>query len=45
MNIATHQAEEKENENKNAGKKRGRGKKKRQATDFKETECCPSTAI
>ena len=38
MNVAAHQ------ENKNTGKKASR-EKKRQTTDFRETECCPSVVV
>ena len=40
INAVAHQ---KTNENKNTRKKEG--EQKRQATDFKETECCPSAVI
>ena len=45
MNVTAHQQKE-ENEETKKGKRGAREKKTRkQATDFKETVCCPSAVV
>ena len=43
MNVAAHQEKEKSEETK-TGKRKAR-EEKRQATDFKESACCPSAVF
>ena len=45
MNVTAHQEKKKNNETKMGKKKAGEKRKRKQATDFKETLCCPSAVV
>ena len=45
MNVTPHQEKEKNEETKKGKRRAGEKRKKKQATDFKDTVCCPSAVV
>ena len=45
MNVTAHQEKKKNEETKKGKSRAGEKRKRKQATEFKEAVCCPSTVI
>ena len=45
MNVTAHQEKKKKKETKTGKRRAGEKRKTKEATDFKETVCCPSAVV